>query len=462
MSHRVATATFEVHSRLGVGGFGEVQLATMRKGTLEAMVALKRVRADLADVPQYALQFEREARISARLDHPHVVKLLDFGTDDVGPYLALEYVHGRPASSIIDEYVRRDAQVPLPVALSICRDAARGLVYAHQLDLGDTRGLIHRDISPDNVLVAYSGAAKLADFGIARGTDSTRMTTTGVTKGKLGFMAPELLDAKPPSVRSDLFAFAVTTYELLSGQQPFGGKTEVEIVGKLLKGTPARLGSLCQVPRNVEDWVMRALKKSASARPESAHEVLLALEAECEHRPEEGHADVRACMRELWPVQAGVALTELARRATVVKVGKPSTKKSGRPTTIDKIVGGGVLAGLVLGGVGYLLTRDTSHLREPQPTGESEQNQAPPWLSRAGPAPMDRIDISVESDPPGATVQLNGVKRDGKTPLVLERLRPGETYKLDVVMPGWFAWSDSFVANGQVVKVKLEKLPGKN
>jgi eukaryotic-like serine/threonine-protein kinase len=449
VSARTSAATFVVHSRLGVGGFGEVQLATMKKAGKEEQVALKRVRADLAESPEYVMQFEREARISSVLDHPNVVRLLDWGTDDTGPYLALEFVHGLPSSKLIDEFRRRDERLPLPVALSICRDAARGLVYAHQLTVGDGRGLIHRDISPDNILVAYAGDAKLADFGIARGVDSTRMTSTGVTKGKLGFMAPELLDAAPPSFRSDLFAFAVTIYELIAGVQPFGGKTEAEIIAKVLRCAPRPLGDVCEVPREVEAWVMQALKKSVKARPESAHPVLLALEAECAARAEEGHGDVRACMRELWPLQAGVPLAEMTSAPTRVKAAPTPSAQSRRNR--QALILGGAMAATAVGFTAYLLSRDLSGLHEAR--AEIDAN------ARTAPLSATQVDVRIESDPPGATVQLEGARREGKTPLTLERLRPGQKYRLDVYLPGWFAWSETIVADGTPVRVKLEKLP---
>jgi eukaryotic-like serine/threonine-protein kinase len=445
------SAAFTVHRRLGAGGFGEVQLASMKKGNDEALVALKRVRADLAGSAEYTLQFEREAKLTSLLDHPNVVRLLDFGADGAGPYLALEFVHGRPSSAVLDAFLERSERVPIAVALTILRDAARGLVYAHHLEVGETVGLIHRDLSPDNVLVGFDGESKLSDFGIARGLNSTRMTATGAGKGKLGFMAPELLDGAAPSFRSDLFAFAVTAYELISGVNPFAGKTEAEIIARVLKCNPVPLAARCSdVPPEVEAWVTAALKRNPEARPESAVGALHALEDYCGHWPDEGRAEVRKCLKALWEKEAAVKVDALLRDPTPLKDPRKAKKKKGGPSRGDRLAGAAAVIAIILVPTVYLLGQDLSFLHKNAQRLADEQFPS----SR----PSSDVDVVVESEPPGATVQLEGVPQPQKTPMVLSHLRRGQEYRVDVYLDGFYAWSETVVAKGQSLIITLKKL----
>jgi eukaryotic-like serine/threonine-protein kinase len=439
--------SFDVRAPLGVGGFGEVSLALMKKDGDAQYVALKRIRADLLEQQDYLMQFEREAKICAHLDHPHVVKQVAFGHDDDGPYLALEYVNGRPASAIDAEYERRGEAMPLAVALAISRDAARGLSYAHGLVVGADRGLIHRDLSPDNILVAYDGTAKLSDFGIARAMGQTRMTTQGGVKGKLGYMSPQILDGEDADVRSDLFAFAATMYRLLCGQHAFDGKTEAELIRNVLKCKPARLDGLCDVPADVNEWVMACLQKRPQARPESVRPVLKMLEAHCQSRPDEGRGDVKACMRALWPTQAGVSVQQLAAQATALKQARPTAKSPVR------FVLAAALLVLTLAATATALLfsgADPTLARPPQRPLQAEQAD--------GPNPLNAVDVEVRSEPKGAIVQLDGIKQASRTPMTLKGLRPGQLYQVDVAAPGFYAWSEKVVADGKAVDVKLKPL----
>ena len=470
--------SFDVRARLGVGGFGEVSLAGMKRHGDEEYVALKRVRPDLLEQQDYLMQFEREAKICAHLDHPHVVKQVAFGHDDDGPYLALEYINGKPASAIDEEYDRRGEAMPLQVALAISRDAARGLNYAHQLVVGGDRGLIHRDLSPDNILVAYDGIAKLSDFGIARAVGATRMTTQGGVKGKLGYMSPEILDGGDADVRSDLFAFAATMYRLISGEHAFSGKTEAELIRNVLKCKPARLDGLCEVPADVSEWVMSCLQKRPQARPESVRSVLKVLEAHCRNRPDEGRGDVKACMRALWPMQAGVSVQQLAAQATAVK--KPAATRKGNRSGPPFLIAAVAML-FVVGGAGAFFFTQSSDptiarplerppegepLDLPNPirlgaTKEDVEQAATTMHVRSQMGPKDAlnaVDVEVRSDPKGAIVQLDGIKQASRTPMTLKGLRPGQLYQVDVSAPGYYAFSEKVVADGKPVDVKLKPL----
>jgi serine/threonine protein kinase len=260
--------SFEVAVRLGSGGMGDVFLARMSGPAAPEWVALKRIRREVADDPQLLLQFEREARICALLRHENVVGVRAYGTDGAGPYLALEYVAGTSAAKLVKAYAARGLHVPLPAAASILSDAARALAYAHQAPLGPGQvGLIHRDVTPDNVLVGRDGVAKLSDFGIAKVMGSTSLTRTGTVKGKFAYMAPELFDGQEADASADIFALAATAYFLLCGVPPFGGRTEAEVLRSVLSSVPPRPSTLRDgIPAALETWVCAGLDKQAPAR----------------------------------------------------------------------------------------------------------------------------------------------------------------------------------------------------
>ena len=179
---------------LGQGGMGEVWVAQPERAPEGEVVALKRTHPHLARQPKVVAQFEREARIGARVNHENIVQVLDFGRDRQGPFLALEWVEGVTASALLDAQVEKGATLPLAVALSICRDISAGISHAHEARdaRGVPRSVLHRDVAPDNVLVSRRGVAKLADLGISKEVGGTDLTEVGRVKGKHGFLAPEL------------------------------------------------------------------------------------------------------------------------------------------------------------------------------------------------------------------------------------------------------------------------------
>ncbi|MBL8952234.1 MAG: serine/threonine protein kinase, partial [Myxococcaceae bacterium] len=249
---------------------GEVFQATLSRDGIDEPVALKRMRAEVAETPDGLKQFEREAQICALLEHENIVGLRAFGKDEKGPYLALEYVDGVSASQLL---AASDA-LPPGVVWQIALDLTRGLNAAHQ----PGRAVIHRDLSPDNVLVAFSGITKVGDFGIAKLAGGTSFTTTGAVKGKYGYLAPELFDGAEADVFSDRFALAATLYKLWCGVGAFKGRTEAELLRAVLSAEPAKLSTLRGgVPEDVEGWIHAALQKDRAARPELAP-LLAALE----------------------------------------------------------------------------------------------------------------------------------------------------------------------------------------
>ncbi|MCA9527947.1 MAG: serine/threonine protein kinase, partial [Myxococcales bacterium] len=176
---------YRLLQRIAVGGMGEVCLATLeRAGGFRKLVALKQALPALMDDPSFVEMFEREARLAAALSHRNIVQIFDFGRHEGVAWLAMEYVHGADVKALLDQ-----GPLPAGVALEIALGCARGLEYAHRATDAQGRplGLVHRDVSPQNILVTYDGEAKVVDFGIAKAANKVAETRAGVLKGKYSY-----------------------------------------------------------------------------------------------------------------------------------------------------------------------------------------------------------------------------------------------------------------------------------
>ncbi|HEX4613814.1 MAG TPA: serine/threonine-protein kinase [Urbifossiella sp.] len=214
---------FQVVRRIGAGGMGQVYLA--RQLSLKRPVALKLLKADLTKNLTALRRFEAEAHAVAKLNHPNIVQVYEFGEHDGLRYMALEYVEGRN----LREYLARKGPPDLPVALSIMRQVATALAKAHE------QGLVHRDIKPENILVTRRVEVKVTDFGLSRffaPGEELNLTQSGVTLGTPLYLSPEQAQGRAVDHRSDLYSFGVTCYHLLAGEPPFRGNTALEVALK--------------------------------------------------------------------------------------------------------------------------------------------------------------------------------------------------------------------------------------
>ncbi len=268
---------YQLERRLGGGGMADVFLA--RRGGHERLahvvqhVALKRLRPEMAEDPHFVRMFLDEARLVARLRHPHIVTLIEAGESAGELYLAMELVDGAPLSRMLR--VARSQQRPIDAAaaVEVGLQVADALAHAHQLAGDDERPLdiVHRDVSPQNILVDRHGHVKLTDFGIARCTDRKSETATGMMKGKLSYMAPEQLrDGHGYDQRVDLWALGVVLYELASGRPPWEGESEVSIMRQLLAGTPLPRQRAVALGGPLGDVIGGALAADPNARVASA------------------------------------------------------------------------------------------------------------------------------------------------------------------------------------------------
>jgi serine/threonine protein kinase len=217
--------------KLGQGGMGEIFLAKrVGVGGFEKTVVVKTMLESLASSEEFVAMFFDEAHLAARLSHPNIAHIYDFGVIDGTYYITMEYIPGEDLASIIGRMYRDEVQIPVPVAVRIVIDVCEGLQYAHTLaENGEPLGIIHRDVSPSNVMVGYQSVVKLLDFGIAKAASRVSVTRAGGVKGKLSFLAPELIRGLDTDARADLFSLGITLYSLLTKKHPFQRDSEIAI-----------------------------------------------------------------------------------------------------------------------------------------------------------------------------------------------------------------------------------------
>ncbi|OGQ20204.1 MAG: hypothetical protein A2138_09415 [Deltaproteobacteria bacterium RBG_16_71_12] len=265
---------------LGKGGMAEVFLATQDgPAGFQKTLVVKRIRRSLAEEPKFVDMFLREARVAARLNHPNIVQIFELG-EAQGPrgkdyFIAMEFLDGVSLHRAARRVWAKSQSMPMEVALRAVADAALGLHHAHNLVTdGRLTPLVHRDVSPDNIMLTRDGVAKVLDFGIAKSTDNNEQTGTGEVKGKIPFMSPEQLHGDPLDGRSDLWSLGVSLYWLLTGRRPFDGATEPMTIDAILRRAPPPPRELNPlIPMPVEAIILQLLEKERTKRIATAAEL---------------------------------------------------------------------------------------------------------------------------------------------------------------------------------------------
>lgn len=275
--------SYEPLLELASGGMASVHIARqVGPGDIERLVALKRVHPHLLAEVEFRDLFRDEARICASLRHPNIAPLIEVFEQEHELLLVFEYVEGTALSSLLASITESGERVPASVASRIVVDALAGLQAAHEaLDVrGDPLGLIHRDVSPQNVLVGIDGASRLIDFGIAKiAARISDTTAVGIVRGKLAYMAPEQIKKQWLDQRADIFAAGVVLYEALTGKKPFTGEDEGDILLSVLLAELETPSSLVPgLDPAIDAVVMRALERDREARFATAAEFQEALE----------------------------------------------------------------------------------------------------------------------------------------------------------------------------------------
>lgn len=292
------SSRYRLGDKLGAGGMAEVFRATQTGAEgFTRQVAVKRVLPGLSSTPQFASMFVQEAKLASLLDHPNIVSVLDFDRDEEGRlFLAMEYIEGCDLATLA-----RTGRLPISLVIYLVGEVLSGLGYAHNLPLGDGPcGLIHRDVSPHNVLVSWEGAVKVSDFGIAKARHASVATASEIIKGKPQYMSPEQARGEALDGRSDLFAIGVMLWELLTGKHLFEGTTQEALAQIFFQEIPPPSTVAFGVPHDLDVVTMQLLTRDKEARYATAEQAIEDL-ARCADAPRNGRAELARLLAERFP-----------------------------------------------------------------------------------------------------------------------------------------------------------------
>src|SRR5262245_32976362 len=294
---------YELLLPIAQGGMASVWAARLKGSRgFQKMVAIKTMLPGLVDDPEFERMFLDEASLASQVHHPHVIEIHDLGEAERVLYIVMEWIDGEPLSVIL-KYAASRGGIPLPIAVHMAIQACRGLHAAHELrdDSGSIVGLVHRDVSPQNVLVTYDGVVKVVDFGVAKATNrASGETRAGQLKGKIAYMAPEQLRGDRIDRRADVFAMGILLYMMSTGRHPFRGDDEPYTIKQISSDEPAVPPTtlIANYPPALEQVVMQALAKDPAKRYPTANDVVVALSRAM---PPSTDEEVAAFLRALLP-----------------------------------------------------------------------------------------------------------------------------------------------------------------
>jgi eukaryotic-like serine/threonine-protein kinase len=294
-SSRQRVDRYELVGEIASGGMATVYLARLGGvGGFQRFVAMKRLHPHLQGEKEFVEMFLDEARLSAGIHHPNVVSILEVGASPVGYYLVMEYVEGDTLARILARAASHGKRIPTPITMRIVLDTLHGLHGAHELkdDHGVNVELVHRDVSPQNVLVGVDGIARITDFGVARATSRLTITRVGQLKGKLAYMAPEQAQGEQIDRRADVFSAGVLIWETLAGKRLFKADNEAATLQRVMNDPIPDLRRIApHLSRELAAVVAKGLERDPNQRFRTALEFADALEAVALER--DGIADSR-------------------------------------------------------------------------------------------------------------------------------------------------------------------------
>jgi serine/threonine protein kinase len=268
---------YELLERIGMGGMAEVFLARQRgEEGFERLVAIKRILPQVAEDDDFVRMFVDEAKIAVQLSHPNIAQIYDLGREGDTFFIAQEYVHGRDMGAVVDRQVQAATPLPIPFVLYVATKVCEALAHAHEAHGAGGRplNLIHRDVSPSNVLVSFEGGVKVIDFGLAKAAGRLVTTQAGVVKGKLAYLSSEQARGLEIDSRSDLFSLGVCMFEWLTGQRLFARRNDIETVMAVQKAAVPPLRAIRgDVPPVLQQIVLHALAPDPDRRFQSAQEM---------------------------------------------------------------------------------------------------------------------------------------------------------------------------------------------
>lgn len=484
---------YEIQHRLAIGGMGEV-FYSLQRGVpgFERPVILKSLLPELAQQEGFIDQFLDEARVAATLNHPNVVSIFEVGQWSGTYYLAMEYIRGRNLAQVIRKALEQQTRIPPSVSMRIVRDAALGLDHAHRASDGNGQPLhiVHRDISPQNIMVRDDGLTKVVDFGIARATNRATRTATGALKGKLAYMAPEQVMSADVGPQADQFALGIVLWEMLTHRRLFKAERDIDVVKKVLEEPISPPSAVLPLDPALDAIVMRMLERNAEKRFPSCAEVAAALDvlvsrqAGTEPTPAEfmrqlGTDDLVVKVKATPQSQGNFVISLKAPsgpmvEAEVVTATPIAGVKGSGPAKKRRtgLLAVGVLLLLVV--VGGLALSQLPRV-EPKPVPVEplpvQPPPPPPVVAEpvvAPPAPVEPeppaapAKLSIETSPPKASLRVDG-KPLGLTPQEAE-LAPGQAHYLLVEKAGFRRIEQELTLGPGDVKqlvLKLEPLDSK-
>lgn len=405
--------------KIGAGGMAELYLAR-QNGVMgfERVLAIKRILPHLTEDADFIEMFINEAKLAAQITHPHVAQVYDFGAVGGIYYMAMEYVMGKSLSYVLAAGKKREVPIPFRHALYITAKIAAGLDHAYRGKTvgGEPLGIIHRDISPQNILIAYNGDVKLVDFGIAKAASSSTHTQTGIIKGKLSYLSPEQAWGKRVDHRSDLFSLGIVAHEMLTGERLFKGENEfvtLELVRAAAVPPPSSIKA--DLPKEVDAVILKALAKNPDDRYPTGHAFQEALEAVF-HRldPRPSPKDLSEYLHRLFEKEIGQDVAEFKQVTALTKPPvttplptpkKPPVSEKTVPTPVQKPKGNGAAIGIAIAiallilaaGAWYFLRGAAEPVAPPAAPAKVPEAVEKP---AASPAPAPTAPVTEAAPPP--------------------------------------------------------------
>ncbi|XXF75680.1 protein kinase [Myxococcaceae bacterium GXIMD 01537] len=306
---------YQLIRKLATGGMAEVFLAKASGPFgFEKQLVLKRILPHLVEDPQFVEMFLAEAKLAARLNHANIVQIFDFGMENDAYFIAMEYVDGIDLRTLCQRALAHGSPLSYPIGIRAVSLACEGLSYAHELtdsETGEPLKLIHRDISPDNILVSRTGGVKVVDFGIAKAANAGHVTRSGILKGKLPYMAPEYILGEEIDARADIYALGVVLHEMVTGRRPYENTNEVLLARAVIEGSLPDVRTFrADVPEQLVQILSRALAKDRALRYANCREL---------------HADLERFLYLYSDPVGALQITELLTRLST----PPSPEKAG-------------------------------------------------------------------------------------------------------------------------------------
>ncbi|MFO0595806.1 MAG: serine/threonine-protein kinase [Myxococcaceae bacterium] len=478
---------YQLLRKIASGGMGQVLLAKKGQDDFEKLVVIKRILPHLVEDEEFFTMFRDEAKITMRLDHPNIARINEFGVENGVHYIEMEYVAGEDLRRIEKRAAAANRGIPIGIIIRVIADAAAGLDFAHKArdSKGTPLNLVHRDVSPQNVLVGFDGSVKLIDFGVAKAAGRAQHTATGILKGKFPYMSPEQAAGEDLDPRSDVFALGIVLWEQLTGRRLFKGENDMA-TQRLVRAcqVPAPSSVEPSVPAGLDPIALKALAKDRNERFADADAFRSALEDfALQQAIPTSSAHLSAFMKELYaeriareadprfleedsgltdldvgglskPQQGATfadrgALTQASAAGVGTVASAPHTQvlPPPAPSPLPKVLAAVVvIAGLAVGA--WFVTRPPPEVVKPPGPGDVTP-----------PPPVAPLLTRIESDPAGATVELAGINV-GKTPFEarIEKVKLPVAVKLllDGYEPGEATLTDM---TGAVVTVPLKKKP---